>query len=91
LPEDGGGEVAPALNAVTLSHPWVVKIDPASGKVVGRLDLSPITEEVRRMYPNIDYLNGIAYDTNSKAFLVTGKNWPKAFLIRIQKPAVPNP
>jgi len=70
---------------------WVVKIDPTSGKVVGRLDLSPITEEVRRMYPNIDYLNGIAYDTNSKAFLVTGKNWPKAFLIRIQKPAVANP
>lgn len=70
---------------------WIVKIDPASGKVVGRLDLSPVTEEVRRMYPNIDYLNGIAYDVNSKAFLVTGKNWPKAFLIRIQKPAAPNP
>jgi glutamine cyclotransferase len=70
---------------------WIVKIDAASGKVVGRADLSPLTEEVRRMYPNIDYLNGIAYDVNSKAFLVTGKNWPKAFLIRIQKPAAVNP
>ncbi|MBL0742679.1 glutaminyl-peptide cyclotransferase [Chryseolinea lacunae] len=66
---------------------WIVKIDPATGKVVGRVDLSPLTEEVRRMSPNIDYLNGIAYDPNSKAFLVTGKNWPKTFLIRIQKPA----
>jgi glutamine cyclotransferase len=63
--------------------PIILKIDPATGKVVGRLDLSPIVNEIKRMYPNTDVLNGIAYDKNSKALLVTGKLWPKAYLIRV--------
>lgn len=63
---------------------WIVKIDPASGKIVGKLDLSSIGNEIRAMYPNTDVLNGIAYDKNSKALLVTGKLWPKAYLIRLQ-------
>jgi glutamine cyclotransferase len=32
--------------------PMVVKIDPRSGRVVGRLDLSTIVAEIKRMYPN---------------------------------------
>ena len=63
---------------------WIVKINPANGKVVGRIDLSVLVEEIKRMYPNTAELNGIAYDKNSKAFLVTGKLWPKAYLIRLQ-------
>jgi glutaminyl-peptide cyclotransferase len=62
----------------------IVKIDPATGKVVGRLNLSTLSNEVRAMYPETDVLNGIAYDENSKAFLVTGKLWPKSYLIRIK-------
>jgi glutaminyl-peptide cyclotransferase len=62
----------------------IVKIDPATGKVVGRLDLSALSSEVRVMYPEADVLNGIAYDENSKAFLVTGKLWPKSYLIRVK-------
>ena len=61
----------------------ILKIDPATGKVVGRLDLSPLANEIKRMYPHTDVLNGIAYDKNSKALLVTGKLWPKSFLIRL--------
>lgn len=61
----------------------ILKIDPNSGKVAGRLDLSTLANEIRRMYPNADVLNGIAYDKNSKALLVTGKLWPKSYLIRI--------
>jgi len=63
---------------------WIVKIDPATGKVVGRLDLSLLVEEIRRMYPNVAELNGIAYDQNSNALLITGKLWPKTYLIRLQ-------
>lgn len=62
----------------------IVKIDPNTGKVVGRLDLSTITDEIKRMYANTAELNGIAYDKNSRAFLITGKLWPKSFLIRLQ-------
>ena len=61
----------------------ILKIDPSTGKVVGRLDLSPLVNEIKRMYPHTDVLNGIAYDKNSKALLVTGKLWPKSYLIRL--------
>jgi glutaminyl-peptide cyclotransferase len=61
----------------------IVKIDPATGKVVGELDLSAITEEIKRMYPNTYELNGIAYVENADAFLITGKFWPKSYLIRL--------
>src|SRR5688572_30659380 len=63
--------------------PWIVKIDPTSGKVVGQLDLTPITSEIKRMYPNAYELNGIAYHKSSDALLITGKFWPKSYLIRI--------
>jgi len=62
----------------------ILKIDPASGKVVGRLDLSALATEIKRMYPTADVLNGIAYDPKSNALLITGKLWPKSYLIRLQ-------
>jgi len=65
--------------------PIIAKIDPASGKVVGRINLSVQVEEIRRMFPNTAELNGIAFDKNSNAMLVTGKNWPRTYLIRLQK------
>lgn len=64
--------------------PVIVKIDPANGKVVGKLDMSRVCNEIESMYPSADVLNGIAYDANSKALLVTGKLWPKSYLIRLQ-------
>lgn len=63
---------------------WIVKIDPNTGKIVGKLDLSAIGNEIRATYPNTDVLNGIAYDKNSRALLITGKLWPKAYLIRVK-------
>jgi glutaminyl-peptide cyclotransferase len=63
---------------------WIVKVDPSNGTVVGKLDLSRLGNEIRAMYPTADVLNGIAYDKNSGALLVTGKLWPKAYLIRVQ-------
>ena len=62
----------------------ILKIDLANGKVVGRLDLSALANEIKRMYPNADVLNGIAYDPKSNALLITGKLWPKSYLIRLQ-------
>ena len=64
--------------------PTIVKIDPATGNVVGRIDLSPQVEEIRRISPAALEMNGIAYDKNSRAFLITGKHWPRSYLIRLQ-------
>jgi glutaminyl-peptide cyclotransferase len=63
---------------------WILKIDPATGKVVGRIDLSAIGEQIRVMYPDANVLNGIAYDAKSKSLLITGKLWPKSYLIQLQ-------
>lgn len=62
----------------------IVKIDPGDGKVVGKLDLSILTSEVKRMYPNASELNGIAYDPDNNTLLITGKFWPNAYVIKLQ-------
>lgn len=63
--------------------PDIVKIDPSNGKVVGRINLSAQYNDIKRTFPEVGEPNGIAYDKNSKAFLVTGKNWPRTYLIRL--------
>jgi glutaminyl-peptide cyclotransferase len=64
---------------------WIVKIDPADGTVVGKIDLSALGNEIEAIDPKADVLNGIAYDKNSRSLLVTGKLWPKSYLIRLSK------
>ena len=55
----------------------IARIDPASGEVVGWVDLSGLlTPEQRR---TADVLNGIAYDAANDRILVTGKFWPSCF------------
>jgi len=62
----------------------IVKIDPVSGKIAGRLDLSALVNETKRMHSDASELNGIAYDPDANTLLVTGKFWPKAYLISIE-------
>lgn len=63
---------------------FIVKIDPASGKVVGRIDLSSLGNEIAKFEGSFDVLNGIAYEKKSKLFLVTGKLWPALFALRLK-------
>lgn len=63
---------------------FIVKIDPTTGKVVGRLDLSSLGDEVSKFNGSFDVLNGIAYEKKSKLFLVTGKLWPILFALRLK-------
>jgi glutaminyl-peptide cyclotransferase len=76
------------VNGYIFANIWptnlIVKIDPATGKVAGRLDLTSLGTQIKNMYPRADVLNGIAYDANSKALLITGKLWPKAYLLRVK-------
>lgn len=60
---------------------FIVKIDPASGKVIGRLDLAPLSYEARTKNPSADVLNGIAYDETTDKIYVTGKLWPNIYEI----------
>lgn len=59
----------------------IVRIDPATGKVVGVLDMSGLLQSSSR--DRDDVLNGIAYDPDGDRTFVSGKRWPLMFEIRV--------
>ncbi|MBV9743198.1 MAG: glutaminyl-peptide cyclotransferase [Acidobacteriia bacterium] len=62
----------------------IARIDPASGKVVGWIDLRGILSPTN-MVGEGGVLNGIAYDAATARLFVTGKLWPKLFEIKLVK------
>lgn len=60
----------------------ILQIDPATGTVVGEIDLSSVKQKLQ-LNSSEQVLNGIAWDEKRNAFWITGKNWPKMFLLRI--------
>jgi glutamine cyclotransferase len=70
--------------------PYILKIDPSTGEVVGRMDLTQLLDRILTMNPNADVLNGIGWEKKSKTLLVTGKYWPVLFALRF-KEATANP
>lgn len=79
-----GNRAVPLLNELELvgdtlyANIWqtdaIAVISLPSGKVVRYLDLSRKVAELRRKYPHMDVLNGIAYD--GRNLWITGKYWP---------------
>lgn len=64
----------------------IVVIDPKTGAVVKRVDLSALTKQATAGINNSDaVLNGIAWDAAAKRLFVTGKNWPKTYQIKLVK------
>ena len=61
----------------------ILKIDPSSGKVVGRINLDSLVREIKSKSATADVLNGIAYNPVSKTIFVTGKLWPLIYEIRL--------
>lgn len=61
---------------------FIIKIDPANGHVVGKIDLPGLKEQYffnQIVKDRTDVLNGIAYDSISKKIYITGKRWPTMF------------
>lgn len=61
----------------------VIKINAETGDVVGRIDLNPLLQEAQKRYPYSLETNGIAYNSQTNTFLVTGKMWPYYFEIEL--------
>ena len=72
----------------------IMRIDPASGRVTGVIDLSGLLDNVPAATPEAagsqaqpvaqpDVLNGIAYDEATGRLYVTGKRWPAVFAIEL--------
>ncbi|WP_190300497.1 glutaminyl-peptide cyclotransferase [Rufibacter hautae] len=60
----------------------IVKIDPSSGKVVGKLDLTSLEQDAKSKKPDALELNGIAFDSTAGKVYVTGKLWPNIYEIK---------
>ncbi len=60
----------------------IARISPATGKVLGWIDLGGLLPQGQRSGPEAVF-NGIAYDSAHDRLFVTGKLWPKLFEIRI--------
>jgi glutamine cyclotransferase len=74
------------VHGALLANVWhtgfLVRIDPASGKVAAVIDLRPLVAEVAATDPEA-VLNGIAWDAKADRLFVTGKYWPTLFEIKI--------
>lgn len=66
---------------------WIARIDPNSGKLLGRIDLNKLAEEEEDASPKAEVLNGIAYDAAADRLFVTGKRWKHLLEIKV----VPKP
>ena len=76
-------------------YDYILKIDPTTGFVVGRLnmqdflkrnskkDLSYLTQKGSTAEESGAVLNGIAYDKEKKVFYITGKLWPEVFEVKV--------
>jgi glutaminyl-peptide cyclotransferase len=63
---------------------WIARIDPANGRLLGRIDLEKLTDEQMNADRNADVLNGIAYDAATDRIFITGKKWKKLFEIKVK-------
>lgn len=63
--------------------PYILKIDPGSGSVVGKIDLTNVWNRVKAIDPLADVPNGIAYDSASRKIYITGKKWPELYEVEL--------
>lgn len=66
---------------------WIVRIDPQTGKLLGRIDLNTIADDETKQNRGADVLNGIAYDEATDRLFVTGKMYRRLFEIKIKPKA----
>lgn len=63
-------------------NPYIFKINPATGQIVAKADLTSMWDRIRAIDPVADVPNGIAYDETTKKIYITGKLWPELYEIQ---------
>ena len=69
-------------NTYQLNRDVVIIINPKNGTVEGVIDFTGIRDLVKKS-PDLDVMNGIAYNPKTDRLYVTGKNWDKLFEIKL--------
>ena len=62
----------------------IIRIDPTTGKLLGRIDLESMVKQEQADNPDADVLNGIAYDEANDRLFITGKLWKRLFEVKIK-------
>lgn len=65
--------------------PYIFKIDPASGQIVGKADLTAMWQRIQAIDHDADVPNGIAYDAATKKIYITGKWWPELYEVQFSQ------
>src|SRR5664279_127118 len=63
--------------------PYIIRIEPSTGKVLGKADFSNLVKEIKLKTPDVEYMNGIAWDSAKNKILITGKLWPNIYEVRL--------
>ena len=71
-----------AVYANVFGQDFLVRIDPATGKVTALIDASGLLAADETV--GADVLNGIAFDPDTARFYVTGKLWPRMFEVTFE-------
>lgn len=66
-------------------YPYIFKIDPVSGQVVAKADLTQMWDRIRAIDHDADVPNGIAYDTATRKMYITGKWWPELYEVQFSQ------
>jgi glutamine cyclotransferase len=66
-------------------EPYIFKIDPKTGSIVAKADLTSLWDRIKMIDPDADVPNGIAFDPSNKKIYITGKLWPELYEVQFSK------
>ena len=69
--------------------PFIVVVDAETGDVTSVIDCGSLVEDARASNPDIDVLNGIAWDTSNRELYLTGKLWPWVYRVVLDRKTSP--
>ena len=69
--------------------PFIVVVDAETGDVTSVIDCGSLVEDARASNPDIDVLNGIAWDTSNRELYLTGKLWPWVYRVVLDRKPPP--
>jgi glutaminyl-peptide cyclotransferase len=64
---------------------YIVIIEPSTGCVIGKIDLSGLLDITKVKERESEVLNGIAWDEKGKRLFLTGKYWPEIYEVQLVK------
>lgn len=63
---------------------WIIRIDPQTGKLLGRIDANKLADEQSDASESLGaVLNGIAYDAATDRIFITGKLWRHLYEVKV--------